>query len=146
MVIENGATPAWTFRVFNHKSRIANHQAITNHQSRITNGIMDIETLGHAGLLIRDGDGEPLLFTDPWITGSCYWRSWWLQNYPGDELVAELRRVRYCFISHEHPDHFHTASIRFLGRQIEFLSPELPQEHIARYLADHGYRVSVVPA
>jgi UDP-MurNAc hydroxylase len=66
---------------------------------------MDIETVGHAGLLVRDDQGTPVLFTDPWISGSCYWRSWWLQNYPAPELVAELQRSRYCVITHEHPDH-----------------------------------------
>jgi hypothetical protein len=106
---------------------------------------VEIETLGHAGLLLRDS-GEPILFTDPWITGSCYWRSWWLQNYPDAALLEELKRVKYCFITHEHPDHFHTASIRLLGKRIHFLSPELPQEHIARYLSGLGYEASVVPA
>ena len=107
---------------------------------------MDIETLGHAGLLIRDDAGHPVLFTDPWITGSCYWRSWWLQSYPREALVEELTRVTFCFITHEHPDHFHTASIRLLGKGIHFLSPDLPQEHIARYLSGQGYTASVVPA
>jgi hypothetical protein len=107
---------------------------------------VEIETLGHAGLLMRDEKGAPILFTDPWITGSCYWRSWWLQNYPAADLLEELKRVRYCFITHEHPDHFHTASIRVLGKGIHFLSPELPQEHIAKYLSGLGYEASVVPA
>jgi len=107
---------------------------------------MDIETLGHAGLLIRDDTGDPVLFTDPWITGSCYWRSWWLQHYPRPDLVEELTRVRFCYITHEHPDHFHTASIRLLGHGIRFLCPDLPQEHIARYLSGQGYTISVVPA
>lgn len=107
---------------------------------------MDIETLGHAGLLIRDDAGEPVLFTDPWISGSCYWRSWWLQSYPNERQVNELTRVKFCFITHEHPDHFHTASIRLLGKGIHFLSPDLPQEHITRYLAAQGYTASVVPA
>ena len=107
---------------------------------------MDIETLAHAGLLIRDDRGDPVLFTDPWVTGSCYWRSWWLQHYPAPEQIEELTRVAFCFITHEHPDHFHTASIRVLGRGIHFLSPQLPEEHIAAYLAGHGYRASVVPA
>ena len=107
---------------------------------------MDIETLGHAGLLIRDAAGDPVLFTDPWVTGSCYWRSWWLQSYPSKALVDELAHVKFCFITHEHPDHFHTASIRLLGTGIHFLSPDLPQEHIARYLSGQGYTASVVPA
>ena len=107
---------------------------------------MDIETLGHAGLLIRDDAGAPVLFTDPWVTGSCYWRSWWLQNYPGAALLDEVKRVKFCYITHEHPDHFHTASIRLLGHGVHFLCPDLPEEHIARYLSDQGYTVTVVPA
>jgi hypothetical protein len=107
---------------------------------------MDVETLGHAGMLVRDARGAPLLFTDPWITGSCYWRSWWLQNYPDAALIDELKRVRYCFITHEHPDHFHTASIRVLGKAVRYLSPDLPEEHISSYLREQGYEATVVPA
>ena len=107
---------------------------------------MDIETVGHAGLLIRDDAGAPVLFTDPWVTGSCYWRSWWLQNYPSAALMEELKSVAYCFITHEHPDHFHTASIRQLGKDTRYLSPDFPQGHIAGYLSAQGHRADVVPA
>jgi len=107
---------------------------------------MDVETLGHAGLLIRDDAGAPVLFTDPWVIGSCYWRSWWLQHYPGPDVLDELKRTSFCFITHEHPDHFHTASIRVLGTGPRYLSPELPEEHIASYLSAQGYQASVVPA
>jgi hypothetical protein len=107
---------------------------------------MDIETVGHAGLLIRDDHGAPVLFTDPWITGSCYWRSWWLQNYPREELLRELQSVAWCFITHEHPDHFHTASIRVLGTGPRYLCPDLPQGRMAGYLTAQGHDASVVPA
>ena len=107
---------------------------------------MDLETLGHASLLIRDDVGVPVLLTDPWLTGSCYWRSWWLQNYPQPPLLDVVNRVPFCFITHEHPDHFHTASIRTLDKRIRFLAPDLPEEHIASYLREHGYRADVVPA
>lgn len=107
---------------------------------------MEIETVGHAGLLLRDDDGRPLLFTDPWVTGSCYWRSWWLQNYPDEKLLDELRTVPTCLITHEHPDHFHTASIRFLGKGTRYLSPEFPNGRIVPYLSSQGYEASVLPA
>ena len=107
---------------------------------------MNIETVGHAGLLVRDDQGTPVLFTDPWISGSCYWRSWWLQNYPAPELVAELQRVRYCVITHEHPDHFHTASIRVLGPGVHYLGPDLPHGRIVPYLSGLGLRTSTFPA
>lgn len=65
-------------------------------------------------------------------------------NYPSPELRDELNRVSYCFITHEHPDHFHTASIRSLPRSIQYLVPDLPEEHMAGYLSSHGHAASVV--
>lgn len=106
---------------------------------------MTIETVGHAGMLLRDEAGRPLLFTDPWVIGSCYWRSWWLQNYPSPEQVAELRAVPFCYITHEHPDHFHTASIRALGHGPHYLTPDLPHARMATYLREQGHRVSTLP-
>jgi len=107
---------------------------------------MQLQTLGHAGMLLRDDAAAPVLLTDPWILGSCYWRSWWLLHYPEPELLEELRHARYCFVTHEHPDHFSMPGIRALGTGVEFLAPELPEEHIAAYLSSKGYRASVVPA
>ena len=59
--------------------------------------------------------------------------------------MQELKSVPYCFITHEHPDHFHTASIRQLGKDTRYLSPEFPQGHITPYLSAQGHRADVVP-
>ena len=67
---------------------------------------MFLETLGHASLLIQSTDMKPLLLTDPWISGSAYWRSWWLQNYPSDHLLNKIIKTPNVYITHEHPDHF----------------------------------------
>ena len=98
---------------------------------------MKLQTLGHASLSIHDSNG-PLLLTDPWLTGSCYWRSWWLQNYPTQQTLEGLRSTRYCYVTHTHPDHFHTASIRKLGTKPLYLCPTLPQERIAGFLRQQG--------
>lgn len=105
---------------------------------------MQIETLGHAALLIRDDAGKPLLMTDPWLLGSTYWRSWWLQNYPTPEQMAELAHVKYAYITHEHMDHFHPPSIRKLGKEPLYLSPALPQEQIANFLGEKGFNTKVL--
>lgn len=105
---------------------------------------MQIETLGHAALLIRDDAGKPLLMTDPWLLGSTYWRSWWLQNYPTPEQMAELANVKYAYITHEHMDHFHPPSIRKLGKEPVYLSPALPQEQIANFLGEKGFNTKVL--
>jgi len=105
---------------------------------------MTIETLGHASLLLRDDAGEPVLLTDPWLKGSCYWRSWWLQNYPTDEEWQAVNKVRTCYITHEHPDHFHTYTIRRMDDAIEYLAPRLPEENIGRFLQEIGKTARVL--
>lgn len=106
---------------------------------------MQLETLGHAALLLRDNDGSPLFLTDPWLLGSTYWRSWWLQNYPTKEQMEELQGVKYAYITHEHMDHFHPPTIRKLGDGPTYLSPSLPQEQIANFLAEKGFTARALP-
>lgn len=105
---------------------------------------MQLETLGHAALLLRDDDGKPLFMTDPWLIGSTYWRSWWLQNYPTKEQIADYAQVKYAYITHEHMDHFHPPSIRKLGTGPTYLSPSLPQEQIANFLGEKGFNTRVL--
>ena len=107
---------------------------------------MKLETLGHAGMLLTDDDGLPLLLTDPWLVGSTYWRSWWLQNYPTEEKLAELSEVKFAYITHEHPDHFHPPSLRKLGATPLYLSPDLPENRITQYLEEHKFTAELVPS
>lgn len=85
---------------------------------------MKLSTIGHASIYIKDSNNQPLLLTDPWLIGSAYWRSWWLQNYPSQDQFDELKKVKYCYITHEHPDHFHTPSIKKLGNKPKILIPK----------------------
>lgn len=104
---------------------------------------MKIQTIGHACMVLRDDDGSPILITDPWLIGSTYWRSWWLQNYPTAEELAELGKTKFVYITHEHMDHFHPPSIRKLGSGPTYLAPSLPQEQIALFLAEQGFKSQV---
>ncbi len=102
------------------------------------------KTLGHASLAVyRDRDG-PLLLTDPWLLGSVYWRSWWLQNYPSDEEIDWLATSATVYVTHEHPDHFHMPSIRRLGSGPDYLFPALAERGCLDYLTARGYRASSV--
>ncbi len=104
-----------------------------------------LKTLGHASIaLYRDGEA-PLLLTDPWLIGSVYWRSWWLQNYPDEAELEWLATAEYVYITHEHPDHFHTPSIRRLGKQPLYLFPALPETGFVAYLRDQGFRTEIMP-
>ncbi len=105
---------------------------------------MNIETLGHAALLLRDDNNQPVLLTDPWLKGSCYWRSWWLQNYPSTEEWEEVNRVKYCYVTHEHPDHFHTYTIRKMSNEIQFLAPLLAEDNITKFLSEIGKKAKAL--
>jgi hypothetical protein len=108
---------------------------------------MLLGTIGHATLALREKSGEPpLLITDPWILGSCYWRSWWLERYPSAGQIDDLARARFCYMTHEHPDHFHPPSLRRLGYTPRFLVPEFSRDLIGTYLREHGARAETIAA
>jgi len=60
------------------------------------------------------------LLVDPWIIGSCYWRSWW--NYPevSREIVENINPT-HIYLTHLHWDHFHGPSLR----KFEFENPTI---------------------
>ncbi len=74
---------------------------------------MKFSVISHACLYIEHSDVR--LIIDPWIIGSCYWRSWW--NYPKvDEECIKNLRPTHIYISHLHWDHYHGPSLRFLEK------------------------------
>ncbi len=45
-------------------------------------------------------DGVPIIATDPWLIGSAYWRSWWLEKYPTKEEIEDVRRSENVYVTH----------------------------------------------
>ena len=99
---------------------------------------LQLRTIGHACLLILE-DGEPILATDPWLIGSVYWRSWWLEKYPSEDDIDLVRRSRYLYITHSHLDHFHWPSLRRLGPH-RVLHSAFPNYAIPGFLESRGFR------
>ena len=65
--------------------------------------------LSHACLYIEFGGSR--LLVDPWLAGSCYWRSWW--NYPEvDSSLVKSLNPTHIYITHLHWDHYHGPSLR----------------------------------
>ena len=71
---------------------------------------MKLSILGHASLMLEDHNLR--LITDPWLLGSCYWRSWW--NDPYIEYNLDEIRLTHIYISHLHWDHYHLPTLRKL--------------------------------
>ncbi|KGG14117.1 Zn-dependent hydrolase [Prochlorococcus sp. SS52] len=51
------------------------------------------------------------LLIDPWLIGSCYWKSWWNYPEPSQELIDSIEPT-HIYITHLHWDHYHGPSLR----------------------------------
>lgn len=107
---------------------------------------MKLHTMGHACMVLEGAAGQPLLASDPWLEGSCYWRSWWLQNPPTDAQIGTVAAAPFLYITHEHPDHLHLPSLRRLGKQATILLPDFHRMKMDQHLRDEGWTVRRLPA
>jgi UDP-MurNAc hydroxylase len=104
---------------------------------------MKFTIIGHACLLIEAG-GERMLI-DPWLVGSCYWRSWWHHPQARADLV-EPASTSAIYYTHEHPDHLHHPSLRRFPREVRILIPRFPVGRMAPLLSARGFsRIEEVP-
>ncbi len=71
------------------------------------------------------------MMVDPWLLGSCYWRSWW--NYPpAPGFVTRMESLDYIYLTHMHWDHFHGPSLRKLPSGATLLIPEAHFERMRK--------------
>ena len=74
---------------------------------------LKLTVLGHSCLYIEMGNIR--LLTDPWLIGSCYWRSWW--NYPEvDKKLLYSLSPTHIYITHLHWDHYHGPTLRYFEK------------------------------
>ncbi len=81
---------------------------------------MKFTVIGHACLFVDTGAERILV--DPWLSGSCYWRSWW-HFPPNTEIRPEFLEPDYVYVSHHHFDHFHYPSLRRISKKARVLIP-----------------------
>jgi len=102
------------------------------------------ETLSNASILVSD-DGRPVLATDPWLFGTCYFGSWALDHPLSDTQMETMRQAEYYWISHGHPDHLHHDSLASLPKGKKLLLPDHYSPEIANAMRDDGFEVTILP-
>ena len=97
----------------------------------------NVTFLSHASALVESSESKLLM--DPWLIGSCYWRSWW--NYPPVERdsVNDLQ-VDAIYITHVHWDHWHGPSLKKLfPKDTLIITHDEPNKRSVRDLKDIGF-------
>ena len=98
---------------------------------------MKFTILSHAGLLVEHAGVR--VVCDPWLVGSCYWRSWWNFPEPDPGLIADLR-ADFVYLTHLHWDHFHGPSLRRLfSPATRILVPKVPTRRMVEDLHYLGF-------
>lgn len=99
------------------------------------------ETIGNACIICHDRG--PVLATDPWLTGPAYFGSWSLSHEVPEQQWQHVRRCRYLWISHGHPDHLSLPTLEQL-RDKQILLADHYGSRIPRELAELGFAVTVL--
>ncbi|HTN43810.1 MAG TPA: MBL fold metallo-hydrolase, partial [Nitrospiria bacterium] len=103
---------------------------------------MKFTVLSHAGLQVEHNGCSVVI--DPWMVGSCYWRSWW--NFPEVSIDPASLKPTYIYLTHIHWDHFHGPSLRKFSRETPMLIPKDRYNRMKRDLHSIGFRnVTEIP-
>ncbi|MCA8954336.1 MAG: MBL fold metallo-hydrolase [Planctomycetes bacterium] len=102
---------------------------------------LGFETIGNACLIAHDNG--PVFATDPWMVGPAYFGSWRLSHEFPREQQERIKRCKFLWISHGHPDHLSLESMELL-RDKHFLLPDHYGGRIARDLAGMGFQVTTL--
>jgi UDP-MurNAc hydroxylase len=97
-----------------------------------------LKFLSHASCMITS-ESSKLLF-DPWLIGTCYWKSWW--NYPPVEaqVIKDLNPTA-IYITHVHWDHWHGPSLKKkFDKNTLIITHKEPNGRSVRDLKSIGFR------
>jgi UDP-MurNAc hydroxylase len=99
---------------------------------------MKFVILSHAGLAVEH-EGVQLI-CDPWLIGSCYWRSWWNFPEPDPSLIDRLK-PDFIYLTHLHWDHFHGPSLKKLfNPRTTIIVPRVPTSRMVEDLHWLGFK------
>jgi len=97
---------------------------------------MKFTVIGHSCLRIETSG--PTILVDPWLFGSCYWRSWW--HYPTvADPAPEVLEPDLVYLTHHHFDHFHFPSMRRIDRSAQVLVPKFGVPTLAQEVRSLGF-------
>ena len=97
-----------------------------------------ITFLSHASIYVETHEFK--LLVDPWLIGSCYWRSWW--NYPPVKKGLIKKLVPDAvYITHVHWDHWHGVTLKkIINKDTLIITHEEPNKRSIDDLKKMGFK------
>jgi UDP-MurNAc hydroxylase len=88
--------------------------------------------------MVVESNGRRLLI-DPWLIGSCYWRSWW--HFPkAVDVTPDLFDVDAIYITRCHLDHCHYPSLRKFSRSVQIVIPRFITDRLRAGVESLGFQ------
>lgn len=102
-----------------------------------------VKLLSHASILIQV-DGKKIL-SDPWYFGTAFNDGWELLYQPDlEKIKSEIADVDIIWISHEHPDHLHFPTLKwiaqFVKKDVEIFFQKTNSAKVFEALKKNGYQ------
>ena len=94
--------------------------------------MIGFETIGNATLTVFDD--KPVLSTDPWVYGSPYFGSWGHKFTIPNEQINNIKKSKYIWLSHGHPDHIDYSSFQLFSNST-ILVPDHYGDRIYNYFS-----------
>ena len=92
----------------------------------------ELEFINHSSLILSHNDVS--LAMDPWIEGSVFNNSWNLLSKTPHKSIENLKKSKYVWFSHEHPDHFCPPNLKIFSEKNNFLFQKTIDGRVVNYL------------
>jgi CMP-N-acetylneuraminate monooxygenase len=97
-----------------------------------------IKYYNHAFLII---EGKNFKFaTDPWAIGPAFNNGWWLKENTEHDWLKEVNKCDFIYLSHNHPDHLNTYTLKKISKNIEIVVPKFQHDSMGGLIKNLGFK------
>jgi CMP-N-acetylneuraminate monooxygenase len=98
---------------------------------------LKVRYFNHAFLIF---EGRKFKFaTDPWAIGPAFASGWWLKDKTASDWVEELNNCDFIYISHNHPDHLNSSTLKLCDKKIPIVTPKFQNNSTSSLLKDLNF-------
>jgi L-ascorbate metabolism protein UlaG (beta-lactamase superfamily) len=89
------------------------------------------EFVNHSCIILSHNNVS--LAMDPWIEGSVFNNSWDLLTKTPEKSIESLKKSKFVWFSHEHPDHFNPPNLKIFSDKNNFLFQKTVDNRVVKF-------------